>query len=731
MPRIPTSSSASPARRRSRRVLACQEAAVDGDIDSPGNLARGGVIGRLGLDLYHSLHHFLPLGLRVPRVVLTLHDLIWVEHRSLIRSGGLAPISRLATNLYARAAMGFALRRADRIIAISAHTAARATAHFGLDPSRIEVIPHGVNPALFPLAAEAPRSDPPYFLCLGNTRPYKNIPTALRAFALCADSTGPAANLGVFDWSSPDAATARPICDSSPRASASTIASPSRVPCRRRRSSGCSTALRRCCFRRSWKGSAFPVLEAMSAGCPVIASRAPAIAEIAGDAALSCNADDAEAFAAAMQRLLTEPGLRARAARGGRVARERLHLGRDCHAHACGVRSAARERLIAMARIYLDTWCMKSDASGMGRYGRGLIPALIASAPQHEFLIVRPAAHRGRAPLVPSGSASAREVFVARPAADWTTLLVRPLLEPAFRRFGRPDLYHSLFHLLPVGLRLGQFAPRSIIVSLHDLIWLDRDVRAERHQLEAAWLKRFGGIAIPHALRAADHVICGSDATATRAARWLPPGRRTTVYYGIDEHWFELAPAGDPVSPPYIAAFGVAKAYKNIPCVIRALSLVRERRPDVALVLIGGDGGADLRSSGQADHISVTPAVADADLRALIRGARVFVVPSLVEGFGLPALEAMAAGTPLVVSDIEALREVVAGAALRFDPADPTQLAESILRVLDDDRLARDLVERGRARAAPFTWARAAAATLAVYERVLKPGSGAVSPDLR
>ena len=378
-----------------------------------------------------------------------------------------------------------------------------------------------------------------------------------------------------------------------------------------------------------------------------------------------------------------------------------------------------------MARIYIDTWCMKSDASGMGRYGRGLIPALVEAAPQHEIIILRPTSHRGRAPLVPSSAASAREVFVPRPSPDWTTPLARPLLEPAFRRFGRPDLYHSLFHLLPIGLRYGRCAPRRIVVSLHDLIWLDRDPRAERRWLEAAWLKRFGSVAIPRALRAADHVICGSDATSTRAAQWVPGDRRTTVHYGIEERWFQTPAANAAARPPYIAAFGVAKAYKNVRCLIRALPLVRVRRPDVRLVLIGddGDAGAEIRSSGLTDHISVTGALADADLRATIAGARVFVVPSLIEGFGLPALEAMAVGTPLVVSDIDALREVTGDAALRFDPADPRQLADAILRALDDEALRSDLAARGRARAALFTWSRTAAGTLAVYEQVLGKGA--------
>jgi glycosyltransferase involved in cell wall biosynthesis len=295
------------------------EVVVNGDIDAPANLARGGAISRLGLDLYHSLHHFLPLRLGVPRVVLTLHDLIWVEHRRLIRSGRFAPISRTVTNVYARAAMRYALGRADRIIAISAHTASRAAAVFHLDPSRVDVIPHGVDSAAFRAPdADAPPETPPYFLCLGNTRPYKNIPTALRAFALCTASHDAGTR-------APDAArlivTGRGDSAGELRRLARRLGIERRVTFTGSASRTEVVRLlhgaRALLFPSLVEGFGFPVLEAMSAGCPVIASRAPAILEVTGDAALCCEAGDAEAFAAAMRRTLDDPGLHGALRRAG------------------------------------------------------------------------------------------------------------------------------------------------------------------------------------------------------------------------------------------------------------------------------------------------------------------------------------------------------------------------------------------------------------------------------
>jgi glycosyltransferase involved in cell wall biosynthesis len=375
-----------------------------------------------------------------------------------------------------------------------------------------------------------------------------------------------------------------------------------------------------------------------------------------------------------------------------------------------------------MARIYIDAWCMKSDASGMGRYGHGLIPALAAAAPHHEFIVLRPAHHRHRNSIVdPATAPNLREVFMGRPDADWLTLLVQPLLARIFREHGRPDVYHSLFHLLPAGLRRGRHAPRRIVVTLHDVIWIDQPHESGSSWIAGEWLKRFGGLAIPSALRAADHVICVSQATSERAAAWVPAARRTTIHHGIEREWF-VPPASTSQVPPYLAAFGVAKPYKNIRCLVRAFAALQNDWPDLRLVLIGGDGGAadDVRMAGVGGRVLVTGLLADDELRAVMAGAALFVVPSLIEGFGLPALEAMAVGTPLVIADVPALREVAAEAALRFSPAEPEQLARVVDGALRDSALRGALSARGRARAAAhFQWSSAAAQTLAVYDRTL------------
>ena len=286
-----------------------REAFVRGDPSTPG-FGRG--ISSLGLDLYHSLHHFLPVGLRVPRVLLTLHDLIWLEHRTLIRSGPLAPLTRTVTHVYARAAMGYAIRRADRVIAISGHSRARALAYFGVSPAHIDVVYHGVEHAAFRPSPDAECGDGSrYFLCLGNSRPYKNIPTALRAFALCA-AHDPDISLVV---------TGRGDATHELRRLAKHLGIDGRVtftgPVNSARLLELLHGARALVFPSLVEGFGLPVLEAMAAGCPVVASNCSTLLEIAGDAALFCDPLRPADFAGAMTRLLTDALMRSDLRRRG------------------------------------------------------------------------------------------------------------------------------------------------------------------------------------------------------------------------------------------------------------------------------------------------------------------------------------------------------------------------------------------------------------------------------
>jgi glycosyltransferase involved in cell wall biosynthesis len=171
---------------------------------------------------------------------------------------------------------------------------------------------------------------------------------------------------------------------------------------------------------------------------------------------------------------------------------------------------------------------------------------------------------------------------------------------------------------------------------------------------------------------------------------------------------------------PFVLAVSSLAPHKNLGTLVQAIGRIRHRHADLDVVLAGARfdrvfGTGLLPESGaiQVGYVS------DAELKALYQSAACFVYPSLYEGFGLPPLEAMACGCPVVLSSAGALPEVGGNAVLYFDPNDPVALAAAVARVLDEPGLARQLCENGRARAAELTWDRCARQTFAAVEQAL------------
>lgn len=209
----------------------------------------------------------------------------------------------------------------------------------------------------------------------------------------------------------------------------------------------------------------------------------------------------------------------------------------------------------------------------------------------------------------------------------------------------------------------------------------------------------------------------------------IDAGRVRAVHHGVPrvcevpEEWAEserhnMLPEG---ARRYILSMGTAEPRKDLPGLVDAFDQLARDRPDVALVLVGPAGwgsavlGARVEASHARSRIVQTGWVDDARRSAWLRGAAVLAYPSLYEGFGFPPLEAMSVGVPVVVTEAGALGEVVGDAAEMAAPADAGSLAGALARVLDDSERREALVQRGRARAAVFTWDRCARELLALY----------------
>lgn len=239
---------------------------------------------------------------------------------------------------------------------------------------------------------------------------------------------------------------------------------------------------------------------------------------------------------------------------------------------------------------------------------------------------------------------------------------------------------------------------------------------------------------LPLAVRRADAIITVSQQSKNDIARYLRiRPEHITVIPEAANHAYrqmrqdEIAPAlaRHDITFPYVLYVGSVEARKNLPRLLEAYAELRHWSDQWKLVIVGARRWRSspvyetVQRLGLEPFVHFTGYVEEADLPALYNGASLFAFPSLYEGFGLPVLEAMACGTPIVTSNSSSLPEVAGDAALLVDPYDVSALANAMRRLLEDADLAAILRGRGLARVREFTWERTAKETVAVYERVL------------
>jgi glycosyltransferase involved in cell wall biosynthesis len=217
----------------------------------------------------------------------------------------------------------------------------------------------------------------------------------------------------------------------------------------------------------------------------------------------------------------------------------------------------------------------------------------------------------------------------------------------------------------------------------------------------------------------------------------VPDDKVTVLHSGVNERFRPVTDAAALAAvrarcglgqTPFVLAVGTVQPRKNYELLVRAFRSVAETLPH-ALVIAGGRGWlaeglqAEINRQGLTERVLLPGFVDDADLPALYAAADLFVFPSLYEGFGLPLLEAMACGVPVISSDASSLPEVAATgdepAALLLPPGDEAVWAAAMLRLLGDPAARQRLIEAGRAQAARFTWGRAARQLAALYEQLL------------
>jgi glycosyltransferase involved in cell wall biosynthesis len=286
-------------------------------------------------------------------------------------------------------------------------------------------------------------------------------------------------------------------------------------------------------------------------------------------------------------------------------------------------------------------------------------------------------------------------------------------------------------------LALARRTLRHAVVTVHDLITLAHRAEPELTGYMTWYDRIFDGLTA-RGLRRARALIADSRYTASEIERVLgseAAARVTAVPLGVDHGTFFPASVGEAfwtrvhLTPgrPYVLYVGSEDPRKNLHGLLTAFRELLRDVPDAVLLKVGAPRFraeratllADVDRLGLAGRVRFFDRVADADLADFYRAATVFAFPSLYEGFGLPVLEAMASGTPVVCSHATSLPEVAGDAALLVDPVRPDALADALRAALTDEPLRATLRDRGTTRAAQFTWERTARETLAVYAQVL------------
>jgi glycosyltransferase involved in cell wall biosynthesis len=367
----------------------------------------------------------------------------------------------------------------------------------------------------------------------------------------------------------------------------------------------------------------------------------------------------------------------------GRSAPRTLRIGVE--AHVVGRRQTGNERVVA-----------------------NLVRGLAARGPHHVVVYFTDPA--------------TAEAWTAERLPNTTVRLLRPA-HPAVRiPFGLPlAARRDRLDVLLAHVNRPPFAPCPVVTLVHDVAFARYPEYFSRY--ERIYMNR----SIPASIRKSRAIVAVSAFTRDEivALYGVPASRITVAPNGVDRVFLDPTPRRSPVEPPFFLAIGNLQPRKNLVTLIRAYRRFSEDHPDAPerLVIVGQErlGTEDLYREAEdlrrAGRVEFTGYVADEEMVGLLQRATAFAYPSVYEGFGLPPLEAMAAGAPALVADIPVMREVAGEAARRLAPTDPDAWASALWDAATDRAGRPERVARGRAWATGFTWERAASIVGDVLER--------------
>lgn len=373
--------------------------------------------------------------------------------------------------------------------------------------------------------------------------------------------------------------------------------------------------------------------------------------------------------------------------------------------------------------IGLDGIPLLFPKTGVGHYTAQLAEALARIAPEHEFRLVYPSSFPAadlQFDSTPPRNLDAVRVRVGPIRKHWWSLGL-----PTYISREKIQLFHGTNYDVPLWGRC------PTVLTIHDLSMLLHPETHEKHSVRRARRR------LPVMSRAAEAIVVPTEAIKRDVCEhlgtseqkvFIVPEAAREFFHPVSFEETRATRDRLGIGDEFVLTVGTIEPRKNIPTLVKGFErlLQAESNRRLQLVIAGGNGWLAepsleaIRNSKACGRIVLTGYVHDRELRDLYSSCRVFVYPSLYEGFGLPPVEAMACGAAVVVSDIPALVESTGEAAKTIDPRDADDLAQTISEVSNNDRLRAALSDAGRRRAAELSWTQTAIETMKVYERLFR-----------